>query len=230
MKKVITFVSMALLLILIIPSSVLASPVTPGKDIVKYTFVHYQASGKPAKPGNTEVSYSLYKGGVKWADGVVVSYKVNDSGAGVPSNAISKIEAAFSEWDSYTTRVLFADSAETTTKSIVEYDGDNIIFWSSFQQGVIAVCNFWVNNKTKQILEFDIQFNTYYKWDTSGAEDAMDVQNIATHEIGHTLVLNDLYRTQYSAETMYGYSDYGETYKSTLNSGDIAGIRALYEN
>ena len=56
----------------------------------------------------------------------------------------------------------------------------------------------------------------------------MDVQDIATHEIGHTLVLNDLYQSQNYYQTMYGYSDYGETYKRTLESGDIAGLQVLY--
>jgi len=56
----------------------------------------------------------------------------------------------------------------------------------------------------------------------------MDVQNIATHELGHGLGLGDLYQTTAWQETMYGYSDNGETMKRDLYLGDIAGIQALY--
>jgi hypothetical protein len=56
----------------------------------------------------------------------------------------------------------------------------------------------------------------------------MDLQNIETHEFGHWLVLNDLYTRPSSQQTMYGYSDYGETIKRDLASGDIAGILKIY--
>jgi predicted Zn-dependent protease len=56
----------------------------------------------------------------------------------------------------------------------------------------------------------------------------MDLQNIATHELGHGLGLNDLYESAASEETMYGYSTYGEMSKRSLFIGDIAGIHDLY--
>jgi|WetSurMetagenome_2_1015567.scaffolds.fasta_scaffold266197_1 hypothetical protein len=236
MKKLIMCFSAVIMFTLLFPTSILASPNSPGKDIVKYTFIHYQASNKPPKPAPTEGSYSLYKGGVKWADTIIVDYAVNPDGA--PQNIQSEIkpviEAAFEEWDRNTTsRNLFADHALNTDKVGVTYDGENTISWTKIsQQGVIAMCSFWVNTRTKQIVEFDIQFNTVYNWNTSlnCSDTEMDVLNIATHEIGHTLVLNDLYRDANSNQTMYGYSDYGDIEKRSLESGDIAGIRALYGN
>ncbi|MBA7643606.1 hypothetical protein ES703_51337 [subsurface metagenome] len=56
----------------------------------------------------------------------------------------------------------------------------------------------------------------------------MDLQNIATHELGHSVGLGDLYDDVASEETMYGLSEYGETKKRTLYLGDIAGIQKLY--
>lgn len=56
----------------------------------------------------------------------------------------------------------------------------------------------------------------------------MDVRNIATHEVGHTLVLEDLYQDRYVQMTMYGYSTEGEVKKISLEAGDIAGVQALY--
>ena len=57
----------------------------------------------------------------------------------------------------------------------------------------------------------------------------MDVQNIITHEIGHSAGMNDLYSSSCLDETMYGYASEGETKKRDLNSGDIVGIKKLYK-
>ena len=55
----------------------------------------------------------------------------------------------------------------------------------------------------------------------------IDFYNIATHELGHSVGMTDLYNFC-TEETMYGYATEGETKKRDLNAGDIAGINALY--
>jgi len=57
---------------------------------------------------------------------------------------------------------------------------------------------------------------------------AFDIQNIATHEFGHAIGLDDLYDSLYRELTMYGYSSKGETIKCSLEEGDIAGAQELY--
>jgi hypothetical protein len=57
----------------------------------------------------------------------------------------------------------------------------------------------------------------------------MDLQNIATHELGHGVGLGDLDDSDNSEKTMYGYSTWGETKKRTLDLGDITGIKVLYD-
>jgi len=101
---------------------------------------------------------------------------------------------------------------------------------------IIAITTFWFYVNTKELFEFDIEFNSQFTWgiDTDGEDteyeltNAMDIRNIATHEAGHTLVLSDLYQGQYAGMTMYGYSEYGEVKKISLESGDIAGLHKLY--
>ena len=56
------------------------------------------------------------------------------------------------------------------------------------------------------------------------------MRNIATHEVGHVVGLDDFYETKYSEITMYGYSSKGETKKISLANGDKYGTRALYGN
>jgi bacillopeptidase F (M6 metalloprotease family) len=54
------------------------------------------------------------------------------------------------------------------------------------------------------------------------------VQNVATHEAGHVVGLDDLYDIGYSGLTMYGYVSYKETMKISLEAGDIAGAQSLW--
>jgi hypothetical protein len=70
-----------------------------------------------------------------------------------------------------------------------------------------------------------IQFNTYYPWTTSGASNAYDVCDNATHEIGHWLLLKDQYS---GTNTMYGYSNKGQTFRRTLATDDVNGVNYLY--
>jgi hypothetical protein len=78
------------------------------------------------------------------------------------------------------------------------------------------------------LIDADTYFNTYYPWSTSGQSGYYDVQNVLTHELGHWLVLNDLYSSQDSEKTMYGYTSTGETKKRSLDADDINGINAIY--
>ena len=95
--------------------------------------------------------------------------------------------------------------------------------------GIIAANYFWFNPATKEMIESDVRFNTYYAWSVADtcSGNMMDLQNIATHEFGHA-GLNDLYLSKTAELTMYGYSSDGETKKRTLGTGDISGIQALY--
>lgn len=95
----------------------------------------------------------------------------------------------------------------------------------------------WVTGET--IVEFDITVNTNsaVPWSTSGAANYYDMQNVATHEIGHALYAGDIYfasdvQEVYQSEwlnvTMYGYVAKGETKKRSLHQDDIDGFLVAY--
>ena len=67
-----------------------------------------------------------------------------------------------------------------------------------------------------------------FDWSATGEEGKMDFENIATHELGHSVGMADLYDSVCSQETMYGYASEGETNKRSLEAGDIAGVKKLY--
>ena len=107
------------------------------------------------------------------------------------------------------------------------------MFGSYPDSNVIAVTVVWYTRYSKQIVDYDVLFNTYYTWKDcsvpgTDCSAAMDLQNIATHETGHGIGLADVYTSSCSAVTMYGYSDYGETQKRTLEQPDITSLQILY--
>ncbi|NIP29559.1 MAG: peptidase M10A and M12B matrixin and adamalysin, partial [Candidatus Dadabacteria bacterium] len=64
--------------------------------------------------------------------------------------------------------------------------------------GVIAVTVIWGYfsgpPSIREIVEFDVLFDTDFTWGNATVNPTlMDLQNIATHEIGHGAGLGDLY-------------------------------------
>lgn len=81
----------------------------------------------------------------------------------------------------------------------------------------------------RELVEWDqIYDDADFDWSSSGEADKMDFENIATHELGHSIGLDDLYTDACSEQTMYGYATNGETKKRSLEAGDIAGASSLY--
>jgi predicted Zn-dependent protease len=69
------------------------------------------------------------------------------------------------------------------------------------------------------------------KWRAATAESTatgsiFDIRTIATHEVGHTLGLADLYGSEDKSKTMYGYNS-GQADWS-LGNADLLGLWKLY--
>lgn len=151
---------------------------------------------------------------------------------------LSAILNSAEEWDSNTPTSLFSDYTVDVT---ADWDSDapdgrnEFSFGDYPQSGVIAVAVVWGYfsgpPQLREIVEFDVLFDTDFVWGDAAVDPAvMDLQNIATHEIGHGVGLDDIYKTACKEVTMYGYSDYEETKKRTLEQPDIIGLQKLYGN
>jgi hypothetical protein len=140
---------------------------------------------------------------------------------------VNTITTAADTWDEQTSYAVFAYQG-TTGKSAGTRDGYNVVAWGLYlNPNVIAVTYIWYTGD--EILESDCRMNTLrFKWSLTGEANKMDVQNIMTHEFGHWCGLDDLYNDADYWLTMYGYANYGETYKQTLGLGDILGLQAVY--
>ena len=211
-----------LAMLLLIPASASANR---APNLEKITFVHYAQDHSKPVWDDTVTDYKLIAGGIRWFN--TISYKVNPAGSELDPEVVrSTLEASSEKWDNVTGFELYS-APVLTSDSVVSGDNKNTVGWGSLKHGIIAITYLWYNPATKEIVEFDTIFNTYYVWSTTGDNNKMDLQNIATHELGHN-GLADL-RTPKDAElTMYAYSSLGEIKKRTLGAGDILGIQTLY--
>ena len=166
---------------------------------------------------------------IKWFTPNVIYY-INPTGG--PSNNLSAIQASMQTWtDVVTSYFTFTYGGTTTSTSCGTNDGANIVCFAPMGlTGTLAVNSFWYDTSSGQMIDSDIKFNTDYTWATDGSPNAYDVQNVGTHELGHSLSLDDLYNAIDSEKTMYGYVSAGEIKKRTLDQDDIDGITYLYPN
>ncbi|MBU1102827.1 matrixin family metalloprotease [Patescibacteria group bacterium] len=207
-------------------------------DLEKIEFIHYKkgfAKPETAKVPKAPTCYKfLTSTKVKWAT-LPVSYVINlTNSQGLEESFVkSAISTSAETWDAATNRELINDTYVldyAATYGVQDYK-NAITFGNYSTANVIAVTTIWYNPVTKAIVEFDIMFDTDWTWgDATKTEtpSAMDLQNIATHELGHGIGLADVYETACNAVTMYGYSNYGDTQKRTLETPDVTGLRTLY--
>ena len=215
------------------------------KGLERIVYIHHKkGSAKPpwaggGKDKKTPKCYGFLAKGAEWKS-LPVDYVIDPDN----SNGLSEsfIANAFSlsaeEWNANTSTNLFGSYSIDYNSSWDSSapDGRNELLFGNYEEAdVIAITIAWGyfsgSPKSREIIEFDILFDTDFTWgDATINPEVMDLQNIATHEIGHGIGLGDLYESSCSEETMYGYSTEGEISKRDLNAGDIIGIQELYGN
>ena len=209
----------------------------------KQVFIHYRkGSGKGLgilKKPKPVGCYGFLAKGAMWKK-LPVKYVIDpDNPNGLNQGFITQaISAAAEEWDKYTRVELMDGSSidENASWDSDAPDGRNEFVWENYpEQDVIAITTVWgyfsVPQWWREIVEFDVMFDTDYVWGNAAGNSAlMDLQNIATHEIGHGVGLADQYDASCGEVTMFGYSTEGEITKRDLAQPDITGLRQLYGN
>ena len=249
-KMRVKYLSILVLAIVILSVSVMASMLIPANDkarenakapenspvigenwdLERVDFIHYVKPESPGKPIKTETCYKLL--GVKW-NILPVNYAINPLNPQNLSNDFvsGAISTSAETWDMVTSSELFNDiyTVDYSAQYGIQNFQNAIAFGDYPDNNVIAVTSVWYTRIGKKIVEFDMLFNTKFVWgDATNSSGVMDLQNIATHELGHSVGLADIYSTTCSAVTMYGYSNYNEIQKRTLEQPDVSGLQKMY--
>ncbi len=178
----------------------------------------------------------------KWDDSEIpVEYWIDTQNipAGIlEPSFIDYVQKCYRTWqDDPGSYMAYSYQGVRTDKDPGVNDGINIFCWRYIDGpgNTLGVAQTWFqyipgDYNSLRIVDSDIELDTGDPWscEASCPPDRFDVQNVGTHECGHTLGLADLYDSEDSEMTMYGYSSKGETFKRDLNWGDQAGVRTLY--
>lgn len=215
-----------------------------GKEVEGYAIVHYaKNASKPSKPSSGTTCYGYIAKGAKWK-GIPETWVVDSTNSGLNADyIIQNMSSDISKWEDATDGIvgnnlganILGDGSLGIASSTLgnQLDDKNEVEFANIDNaGAIAVTYIWgvFGGPTfnRQLVEWDQIYNTAYAWSDSGEAGKMDFENIATHELGHSVGMGDLYNLSCSTQTMYGYAGYGETDKRDLNVGDIAGISLIY--
>lgn len=215
-----------------------------GQVVEGFMIIHPKSEkakgGGSAKPKPTASScYTYLASGAKWK-GAPEPWVVNASNDdGMSEISVFEIlQGGIAKWEDAAAYDILGQGSKTNTTLVADEtapDGANEVFFASLADDrTIAVTIVWGffggAPQNRQLIEWDQVYNSNYSWTDSIVSDpnAMDFDNIATHELGHSVGMGDLYNSSCTAETMYGYSTEGDISKRDLNAGDIAGISKLY--
>jgi hypothetical protein len=205
---------------------------------------HNPGNGKGGGKGDSGSScYEFLAKDVKWKiseDWIVNSSNPDgisdDSVFSILDNGITKWEdAADGDADGSVSADILGSGSTTSAvlnADTISTDGLNEVYFDLLEEGTIGVTIVWGVFSgppfARELREWDQVYNTFYEWSDSGEALKMDLDNIVTHELGHSVGLGDLYEDSCSEETMYGYGTEGEIKKRDLSAGDIEGISKLY--
>ncbi len=186
------------------------------------------------------IAWNLANPGTPIVSGGRITYSLNPAGS--DNLSFSQIEraiaASFQSWEDVpTSNVAFTRGANSTSTTTTG-DGVLQLFWLENSEstgdglnlaGAVALTRrtyFTSGTRTGEITDAATVFNGFrYQWAIDGRSDAVDVQEVATHEIGHIL---GLAHTPIGGATMYPLTIAGRTQARTLAPDDAIAASVAY--
>ena len=173
-------------------------------------------------------AYSFLVQGVKWRT-FPVTYAIDASNSHVDVTAAKNaIRRAFATYDN------LGHPAGTFFQETSNYNAAQIKITWRYLDGPfnrIGYTSFTYRTDTRAMLSATVTFDSGDRYFISGTDrcaafgSQFDIQNLATHEIGHAINLGHVGDR---LQSMYPTSFAGETLKRTLGNGDKLGVDALY--
>jgi len=215
-----------------------------GKVVDGFAFVRRKDNNaKPdwaggGKPKGATKCYGFLANGAKWKvspeDWVVNS----TNSRGLAGNfVLNNLNIDVDKWEDAVGQPILGDGTVTTETLVADTkspdDVNEVYFANVDSPGAIAVTIVWGifggPPSGRELVSWDQVYDDVdYDWG-SGDPNKMDFENIATHELGHSVGMADLYDSACIDATMYGYASQGETNKRDLDAGDSKGVQALYQ-
>jgi hypothetical protein len=177
---------------------------------------------------------------------------------GMPSSGLTEasardaIAAAANTWDDAVAQNLFKDTNTVivdSSKTVGDpfatsgaMDGYNVNGWWNLGGNTLGISRYWYNPDSvvggyKSLLESDVWYTKDKSWTTdwstavNSGNNKIDLQSVATHELGHSIGMGDLYtlpasdpRKNDNAQVMNLY----DAPQRTLGNGDLTGAQKLY--
>jgi hypothetical protein len=145
---------------------------------------------------------------------------------------VTAVRNAQSEWTNNINWCGIKDQAnppahyEGKTSRPAKHDGYSTVDWGSLKNdqncsGALA-CTVIAYDENGNPVEADTRFNTEFKWSTTGAGGAYDIQSVAAHEIGHVVQFEHVENSSKHDDTlvMWPYLDIADTSGRKLGRGD----------
>lgn len=222
--------------------------IVEGLAIIHYKREYHHRPGHSGGPGGGVPSasscYSFLARGARWR--VIEPWLLNSTNSeGLTGDyLLANIAGDIAKWEDAGDGVLdnaaavqiLGDGALTESALAADTaapDGQNEVYFADVSSvGAIAVTIVWGvfagPPSQRELVEWDQVYDDVdFTWSDSGAAGAMDFENIATHELGHSAGLGHP-EDSCVEETMYRFADTGETKKRTLEAGDVTGANTLY--
>jgi len=219
-----------------------------GRVVHGYAFIDYRkgyghkdkhnpGGGGPGGPPAESSCFAFLAKDAKWK--TVESYAVDPTNnAGLSESFVTmNILANILKWESESGANILGDEDSLVVVDGVDMispDGKNeVLFADIDSEGAIAITVVWGifrgKPSNRELVEWDQAYDDVdFEWSSSGEAGKMDFENIAAHEIGHSVGMGHPDDSCID-ETMYRFASEGETKKRSLNAGDISGIIELYE-
>lgn len=234
MKKLMCLVCVLLFIAMICPLTTFAGKKKTAPPTIEMgKFINTPLfSSPPWYPPSEETDSYRWSPRIRWA-GPNPSIDVNVyTVAEGTLGSFSAILLGFTAWDAETTASLYGTITEDSSNPWpgVAMNGENTVGWAAIDGPgeTIGVTYYWYYTATKEIIEFDMVLDSGDAWSLDGSVGTFDVQNVVTHEAGHTLVLGDLRSPRDGALTMHAYTWPTDISKRTPGSGDILGLQEIY--
>ena len=230
----------------------LGEGVSQGKIVQGFMFVDYKKGfgHNPRAPPNhggggsggngddTSKCFAYIKKDAKWK--TVEPWIVNPANA---DNALGDnfvrdtLSASIQKWEDASSTNILGSGTITTDPLVADMalplDNVNEVYFADVDEpDAIAVTIVWGIFKgppsQRVLVEWDQVYDDVdFDWSSSGATGKMDFENIATHELGHSVGMGHP-PDSCTEETMFASASTGETKKRSLEAGDITGIDGLY--